>query len=247
MNDSEPVPGPPLPGISSARYDQVHRWLAVLLGLAGLVAVGWYSVNVYADYLWHAQLGYGLVFLYFTVIRTSLFLIGGMLAATLLAMNFAVLLPLALGPLSRPLPVDFLRLCLLLLRLFIYSALIISGLAFGSLAHDRWPQLILLLHQAPFAIADPPLRPRRRLLRHQPPRPPRRPGLAPLPVPSPSSSSPPSSTAPSTYCGASTLSSPPAPSATWPPSAPSSCSPSPPTTSSASTNWSCPKAARTPL
>ena len=155
MNDSEPVPGPPLPGISSVRYDQVHRWLAVLVGLAGLVAVGWYSVNVYADYLWHAQLGYGLVFLYFTVIRTSLFLIGGMLAATLLAMNFAVLLPLALGPLSRPLPVDFLRLCLLLLRLFIYAALISSGLAFGSLAHDSWPHLILLLHQAPFGIADP--------------------------------------------------------------------------------------------
>ena len=155
MNDSDPVPGPPLPGISSARYDQVHRWLAVLLGLAGLVAVGWYSVNVYADYLWHAQLGYGLVFLYFTVIRTSLFLIGGMLAATLLAMNFAVLLPLALGPLSRPLPVDFLRLCLLLLRLFIYLALIISGLAFGSLAYDTWPQVILLLHQSPFGIADP--------------------------------------------------------------------------------------------
>ena len=155
INDSDPVPGPPLPGLTAARYTFLRRWLLVLAILAALIALVWFSVSVYADYLWYDQLGYGSVYLYLTLIKTSLFVIGGLLAATMVALNISIVLPLAMGPISRPLPVDFLRLCLLLLRIFIYSTLVITGLIFGSQANDNWQQVVLFLHQVPFGVTDP--------------------------------------------------------------------------------------------
>ena len=155
INDSDPVPGPPLPGLTEARYALVRRWMLLLLILGAVIAAVWFSINVYADYLWYDQLGYGQIYLYITLIKTSLFIIGGLLAATLTALNISIVLPLAMGPVSRPLPIDFLRLCLALLRLFIYSVLVIVGLIFGSLANDSWQQVILLLNQVPFGVTDP--------------------------------------------------------------------------------------------
>ena len=154
-NDSEPVPGPPLPGISAARLAFIRRWSTVLI-IAGIVlAAVWFLVGVYADYLWYDQLGLGLIYLYLTLIETSLFIIGGLLAATLVAFNISIALPLAMGPISRPLPIDFLRLVLAVLRLMIYAALVITGLVFGSLADDHWELLVLMLHQLPFGVSDP--------------------------------------------------------------------------------------------
>ena len=154
-NDADPVPGPPLPGISAARLALIRRWSTLLVIIGSVIAVVWHLLGVYADFLWYDQLGYSDVFLYLTIIKTSLFLAGGLLAATLLALNISMVLPLALGPITRPLPIDFLRLALALLRLLIYVALLITGLLFGSQAADHWELVVMLLHQVPFGISDP--------------------------------------------------------------------------------------------
>ena len=154
-NDADPVPGPPLPGISAARLQVIRRWSTVASVFAALVALGWWLVGVYADWLWYDQLGYRYVFLNILVIKTFLFATGGFLAATLLALNISIVLPLALGPVSRPLPPDFLRLVLAIFRLLVYLSLLIVGLTFGWAASQRWELIILLLHQVPFGITDP--------------------------------------------------------------------------------------------
>ena len=154
-NDADPVPGPPLPGISAARLALIRRWSTLLVIIGSVIAVVWHLLGVYADFLWYDQLGYSNVFLYLTIIKTSLFLAGGLLAATLLALNISMVLPLALGPITRPLPNDFVRLALALLRLLIYVALLITGLIFGSQAADHWELVVMLLHQVPFGISDP--------------------------------------------------------------------------------------------
>jgi uncharacterized membrane protein (UPF0182 family) len=56
---------------------------------------------------------------------------------------------------SHSLPIDFLRLCLLLLRLFIYVCLLAGGFAFGAQAAQHWEVVILLLNRLPFGISDP--------------------------------------------------------------------------------------------
>ena len=154
-NDADPVPGPPLPGISDAGYDRFHRWSSIVV-IAILVIVSvWYSVGVYAEYLWHDQLGYGLPYLYITLIRTSLFIIPGLLAASLISFNTYVALPLAIGPIARPLPIDFLRLCLALMRTFIYICLLVGGFTFGAQAAQHWEVAILFIDRLPFGISDP--------------------------------------------------------------------------------------------
>ncbi len=154
-NDADSVPWPPLPGISPTAYAMVGRWVVVLFIIGLVVVAAWYAVGVYADYLWQAQLGYGRAYLYLTLTRTALFLIPGMLAATLIALNVSVALPLALGPMARPLPPDFARLCLLLLRIVIYASMLIGGLVFGAQAAGQWELVLLLLNQLPFGIRDP--------------------------------------------------------------------------------------------
>ncbi len=154
-NDAEAVPGPPLPGVSAGSYAFFRRWSVIVI-IAGLViGAVWYSVGVYAEYLWHDQLGYGPIYLYITLIRTSLFIIPGLVAAALISLNIYLALPLALGPVSRPLPSDFLRLCLVLLRTFIYSCLLVGGLVFGAQAAQHWELVILLVNQISFGISDP--------------------------------------------------------------------------------------------
>ena len=154
-NDSDPVPMPPLPGISEAGYALFRRWspVVILTGLA-LVAI-WYSTSVYADYLWHDHLGYDRVFLYLSVIRIAMFILPGMLAATLVLMNISLAFPLALGPMGRLLPLDFLRLCLLLLRVYIYGATLVVGVIFGASAGQQWDITFLAAHQMPFGVSDP--------------------------------------------------------------------------------------------
>ena len=154
-NDSDPVPGPPLPGISAERLQKIRRWLTILAIVSALAIAGWWLVGVYADWLWYDQLGYSDVFLTIVTIKTSLFLVGGLLAATLLALNFSIVLPLSLGPFTRPLPADFLRLSLAFLRGLIYISMLVSGLAFGAAASERWELVILLLYQTPFGVTDP--------------------------------------------------------------------------------------------
>ena len=155
INDADPVPGAPLPGISAAGYAFFRRWSLIVI-IAGLViASAWYSIGVYAEYLWHDHLGYGRIYLYITLIRTALFIIPGLLAATLISLSIYVALPLAMGPISRPLPIDFLRLCLVLLRVFIYTCLLVGGITFGAQAAQRWELVILLLNQLPFGVSDP--------------------------------------------------------------------------------------------
>ena len=155
INDADPVPGPPLPGVSAATYAFFRRWSVVVI-IAGLViAAAWFSIAVYAEYLWHDHLGYGLPYLYITLIRTALFIIPALLAATLISLNIYVALPLALGPLARPLPIDFLRLCLLLFRIFIYTCLLVGGITFGAQTAQHWELVILLLHRLPFGVTDP--------------------------------------------------------------------------------------------
>ncbi|MDE2938731.1 MAG: UPF0182 family protein [Chloroflexota bacterium] len=154
-NDADPVPGPPLPGISAGAYALFRRWSSILVIAGIVVAAVWYSIGVYAEYLWHDHLGYGLPYLYITLIRTALFIIPSLLAATLISLNVYLALPLAMGPIARPLPVDFLRLCLALLRTFIYICLLVGGLTFGARAAQHWEVVILLLNQLPFGISDP--------------------------------------------------------------------------------------------
>lgn len=154
-NDADPVPGPPLPGVSARTYALFRRWSSVLV-IAGLViAAIWYLIGVYAEYLWHDQLGYGRVYLYITLIRTSLFIIPGLMAATLISLSIYVALPLAMGPIARPLPIDFLRLCLVLMRTFIYVCLLVGGFTFGGQAAQHWEVVILLINQLPFGVSDP--------------------------------------------------------------------------------------------
>ena len=155
INDADPVPGPPLPGLSARAYSLFRRWFLILI-IAGLaLAALWYPIGLYADYLWHDHLGYGRPFIYLTLIKVGLFLIPGLLASTVITLNLYVALPLAMGPISRPLPPDFLRLCLALMQVFIYTAILICGLIFGSQAAQNWELVVLLLHQAPFGISDP--------------------------------------------------------------------------------------------
>ena len=154
-NDSDPVPGPPLPGISAERLEKIRRWLTIVLIISALAIVGWWLVGVYADWLWYDQLGYSNVFLAIVTIKTSLFLVAGLLAATLLALNFSIVLPLSLGPFTRPLPADFLRLSLAILRGLIYVSMLVASLAFGAAASERWELVILLLYQTPFGVTDP--------------------------------------------------------------------------------------------
>ena len=154
-NDADPVPGPPLPGISAGAYALFRRWSSILVIAGIVIAAIWYSIGVYAEYLWHDHLGYGLPYLYITLIRTALFIIPSLLAATLISLNVYLALPLAMGPIARPLPIDFLRLCLALLRTFIYICLLVGGLTFGAQAAQHWEVVILLLNQLPFGISDP--------------------------------------------------------------------------------------------
>ena len=155
INDGDPVPGPPLPGLSAGSYALFRRGFLILI-VAGLaLAALWYPVGVYADYIWHDQLGYGRPYLYITFVRAGLFLIPGLLASTIISLNIYVALPLAMGPISRPLPPDFLRLCLALMQVFIYTSILVCGLVFGSQAVQHWELVILLLNQSPFGIIDP--------------------------------------------------------------------------------------------
>ena len=155
INDADPVPGPPLPGLSAGAYAFFRRWFLILIVACLALAALWYPIGLYANYLWHDQLGYGRPFLYVTFIRMGLFLIPGLLASTVIALNLYVALPLAMGPVSRPLPADFLRLCLALMQVFIYTTILICGLVFGSQAAQHWELVLLLLHQTPFGVLDP--------------------------------------------------------------------------------------------
>ena len=154
-NDADPVPGPPLPGISADRLEKVRRWLTVLAIAAALLIVAWWLAGVYADWLWYDRLGYSDMFLTIVAIKAVLFALGGLLAATMVALNIAIALPLSMGPITRPLPPDFLRLTLALLRFLIYVSMLVAGLAFGSAASDRWELVVLLLYRVPFGVADP--------------------------------------------------------------------------------------------
>ena len=155
INDADPVPGPPLPGVSATGYAFFRRWSAIVIIAALVIASVWYAVGIYAEYLWQSHLGYGPAYLYITLIRTALFIIPGLLAATLISLNIYMALPLAMGPISRPLPIDFLRLCLVLLRIFIYTCLLAGGLSFGAQAAQHWELVILVLNQLPFGASDP--------------------------------------------------------------------------------------------
>ena len=154
-NDADPVPSAPLPGVSARGYAFFRRWSSIVIIAGMVIAAAWYSVSVYAEYLWHDQVGYARAYLYITLIRTSLFIIPGLLAATLISLSAYVALPLAMGPISRPLPVDFLRLCLVLMRTFIYTCLLVGGVTFGSQAAQHWEVALLLVNQVPFGISDP--------------------------------------------------------------------------------------------
>ena len=155
INDADPVANPLLPGISAARLAFIRRWSKVVVIAGAVIGAVWYLVGVYADYLWYDQLGYGLVYLYLTLIKTGLFVIGGLLATTLVTLNISIALPLAMGTVTRPLPIDFLRLALALLRLMIYAAMVFTGLVFGYMAAGHWQTVVLLLHQLPFGVTDP--------------------------------------------------------------------------------------------
>ena len=154
-NDADQVPGPPLPGISADRLEELRRWLTVLVIAVALGAVAWWAVGVYADWLWYDALGYADVFLTIVTVKATLFAVGGLLAATMVGLNIAIVLPLALGPFTRPLPADFLRLVLAILRVLIYVSMLASGLAFGSALSERWDLLILLIYRVPFDVVDP--------------------------------------------------------------------------------------------
>ncbi len=154
-NDSEPAPAPPLPGISSTRLDRIHRWTMVLIALAAVGVCLWWMIGVYADWLWFGQLGYRPVYARITLIKTLLFSFGFLLSSLIISTNFYMALHLSTGPMARPLPPDFLRLLLAILRLIILLTVLTVSLAFGAMAADRWDLLLLLLNPEPFGVADP--------------------------------------------------------------------------------------------
>lgn len=155
INDSAPVPRAPLPGISEAAERIIGRVLTAATIAATVLFATWWLAGVYADWLWYDQLGYRDAFYKLLILKFSLFTIGGLLAATMVSLNTAILLRLSLGTTGRPLPPDFLRLALLLLRVVIYGGLLAMGLSFGAAAGQQWDLLVLLLHQLPFGITDP--------------------------------------------------------------------------------------------
>ncbi len=154
-NDAEPVPGPPLPGISAARLDRLRRWTLALLALIAVAVWLWWLAGIYADLLWFDQLGYLPVLTRILLIKTLLFTLGVLLSSLTVSTNLYMALRLAVGPAARSLPPDFLRLLLAILRLSVLLTVLIASLAFGALAAERWEVALLLLHREPFGIADP--------------------------------------------------------------------------------------------
>ena len=154
-NDSEQVPGPPLPGISQALLNRIRRWAMVFVVLAVVGVWTWWMIGVYADWLWFGQLGYSAVFIRIMFIKTVLFAGGALLAALIISFNLYTTLRLSIGPTTRALPSDFLRLLLLILRLYILLTMLIASLALGSVAAERWDVALLLLNLERFGVEDP--------------------------------------------------------------------------------------------
>ena len=154
-NDSEQVPGPPLPGISQALLNRIRRWAMVCIVLAVVGVWAWWMIGVYADWLWFGQLGYSAVFIRIMFIKTVLFAFGALLAALIISFNLYTALRLSIGPTTRALPSDFVRLLLLILRLYIILTMLIASLALGSVAAERWDVALLLLNRELFGVSDP--------------------------------------------------------------------------------------------
>ena len=95
INDADPVAGPPLPGISAAGLRQARRWLTAAAVVIALLFLGRWLIGIYADWLWYNQLGYGHVFITILSVKATIFAVGGLMAATLVSLNLAIVLPLS--------------------------------------------------------------------------------------------------------------------------------------------------------
>ena len=153
-NDAEQPPEPLLPGLSEVALDRVRRWVFIL-AIASIIGFWvWWFIGFYANLLWFDQVGYAKVFTRIFLAKTLLFALGMSLGITFIGLNLYLVLNLAMGPIVRLLPMDFVRLLLALLRVAIVLAMLLGSLLLGLYAVRGWEPALLLFNRELFGVAD---------------------------------------------------------------------------------------------
>ena len=154
-SDADRTPRPPLPGISARDLRRVKKWIIPAFGVLLLFLMLWWAVDFYTNWLWFKQLGYTSVLIKITLFKSSLFIIASAITATVLVINFSLVLKFSRGQSVLPIAPESMRLLVTLIGAGVILTILLTSPIFGSIAAQRWETFLLLFNQVDFGIVDP--------------------------------------------------------------------------------------------
>ena len=154
-SDADKTPRPPLPGISARDLRRVKKWSIPALGVLLLFLMLWWAVDFYTNWLWFNQLGFTSVFIKITLFKAGLFIIASAITATVLAINFSLVLKFSRGQSVLPIAPESMRLLVTLIGSGAILTILLASPIFGSIAAQRWETFLLLFNRVDFNIVDP--------------------------------------------------------------------------------------------
>ena len=154
-SDADRTPRPPLPGISARDLRRVKKWIIPAFGVLLLFLMLWWAVDFYTNWLWFKQLGYTSVLIKITLFKSSLFIIASAITATVLVINFSLVLKFSQGQSVLPIAPESMRLLVTLIGAGVILTILLTSPIFGSIAAQRWETFLLLFNQVDFGIVDP--------------------------------------------------------------------------------------------
>ncbi len=136
------------------------RWIVLIVAfvalflLPGLVDL-W--ANVYTEWLWFAQLGYLPIYRTRLAAEWGLYLLGALVAAAVLWLNWFLVPQRLLRPIPRVASTSsrLRRLSARTLTALLAAGTAFCALAWGSWASSAWRRTLLALHAVPFGLSDP--------------------------------------------------------------------------------------------
>ena len=154
-NDADEIAGPSLPGISAHHLRRFTRWALVVFGLILLLLLLHWLLGLFTDLLWFGNLGRLDVFSKIIWYRIILFLLGTLIASSVLFWNLHLALRHSRGTILLLQPPDVIRLLVAGAAAVSTLTLIIAGPAFGAAAAARWEVFLLLFNRVSFGFTDP--------------------------------------------------------------------------------------------
>jgi hypothetical protein len=137
---------------------KIIKWLAVILGVLGLLLFIHWARGLYADWLWYSALGYTDILLRIVTTKVMLFIGGLMFVATFIGVNLLIIFrntrDLTAGP-GAPVTNDEYLLFRKLAAWLLGSLTLIIAIIFGYMMATEWNSILMYLNGQPFNAVDP--------------------------------------------------------------------------------------------